>query len=165
MLFANSRTFELENTWLQARIDGAHVALRSDSVSSVYAATVGSLGIALLPRAVADRDTRLARIEVLCSDAGVTLTNVGDARREVEVTSVESVSTALFAVADSHPVAVRGERRKTLEPSQKLELELEPSLRFAMLPTLQSPRGLRIQFVVRRDTGESMRGSGYCDAR
>lgn len=63
ILFANSRTFELENTWLMERVDGAHVALRSDSVSSVYAATVGSLGIALLPRAVADRDTRLARIE------------------------------------------------------------------------------------------------------
>jgi len=63
ILFANSRTFELENTWLIERTEGAHVALRSDSVSSVYAATVGSLGISLLPRAVADRDTRLARIE------------------------------------------------------------------------------------------------------
>jgi DNA-binding transcriptional LysR family regulator len=63
LMFAKSRTFELENTWLEARTQGAHVALRSDSVSSIYAATVGSLGIALLPRAVADRDTRLTRLE------------------------------------------------------------------------------------------------------
>lgn len=63
LLFAQSRTFELENTWILERTGGAQIPLRSDSVSSIYAATVGSLGIALLPRAVADRDTRLSRIE------------------------------------------------------------------------------------------------------
>jgi DNA-binding transcriptional LysR family regulator len=62
VLFAATRIFARENDWLEARLDGAHVALRADSVSSVYAATVGGLGIALLPSAVADADARLVRL-------------------------------------------------------------------------------------------------------
>jgi DNA-binding transcriptional LysR family regulator len=63
ILFAESRLFAVENEWLAARLDGAAVALRSDSVSSIYAAAVADVGIALLPRAVAELDPRLVRIE------------------------------------------------------------------------------------------------------
>jgi DNA-binding transcriptional LysR family regulator len=63
ILFAASRLFTVENEWFQKRLGGAHVALRSDSVSSIYAAAIAGLGIALLPRSVADRDARLTRID------------------------------------------------------------------------------------------------------
>jgi DNA-binding transcriptional LysR family regulator len=63
LLFAASRMFGVENEWLSARLDSAHVALRADSVSSIYAATVAGAGLALLPRAVADLDERLAQLE------------------------------------------------------------------------------------------------------
>jgi DNA-binding transcriptional LysR family regulator len=62
ILFADSRAFALENEWFHPRIAGARVALRSDSVSSVYAATVAGLGIALLPVAVAEHDGALRRV-------------------------------------------------------------------------------------------------------
>ena len=60
--FASTPPFRRENAWFDARVEGAHVALRSDSVSSIYAATIGALGIALLPRAVADHDPLLVRV-------------------------------------------------------------------------------------------------------
>ena len=63
LLFAASRMFAVENDWLAARLDGALVALRADSVSSIYAAAVAGVGIALLPRAVADLDSRLVRLD------------------------------------------------------------------------------------------------------
>jgi DNA-binding transcriptional LysR family regulator len=63
MLFVDARAFAVENDWLGERLDGAQVVLRSDSVSSVYAATIAGLGIALLPRAVADLDGRLVRLD------------------------------------------------------------------------------------------------------
>ena len=64
ILFANTRPFRRENDWLEARMDGAHVALRSDSVSAIYSATVAGTGIALLPCLVADHDRHLARVPV-----------------------------------------------------------------------------------------------------
>jgi DNA-binding transcriptional LysR family regulator len=60
--FASTPPFRRENAWFDARVEGARVAMRSDSVSSIYAATAGALGIALLPRAVADQDPRLVRV-------------------------------------------------------------------------------------------------------
>ena len=60
--FASSPPFRLENIWFDARAEGADVVLRSDSVSSIYAATLAGVGIALLPRAVADHDPGLVRI-------------------------------------------------------------------------------------------------------
>jgi DNA-binding transcriptional LysR family regulator len=63
MLFADSRLFRVENAWFVPRLDGAKIALRSDSVSSIYAAAAAGLGIALLPRAVADDDADLARLD------------------------------------------------------------------------------------------------------
>jgi DNA-binding transcriptional LysR family regulator len=63
ILFAASRLFTVENEWFDKRLAGVHVALRSDSVSSIYAAASAGLGIALLPRAIADRDARLLRID------------------------------------------------------------------------------------------------------
>jgi DNA-binding transcriptional LysR family regulator len=63
LLFAASRIFAVENEWLSARLDAAHVSLRADSVSSIYAATVAGAGIALLPRAVADLDGQLVRLD------------------------------------------------------------------------------------------------------
>jgi DNA-binding transcriptional LysR family regulator len=65
LLFAASRLFSVENAWLSQRLDGARIALRSDSVSSIYAATLAGVGIALLPRAVADTDEHLIRLETV----------------------------------------------------------------------------------------------------
>ncbi|MGB5811937.1 MAG: LysR family transcriptional regulator [Polyangiales bacterium] len=62
VLFANRRPFRRENDWLEARMDGALVAFRSDSVSSMYAATAAGTGIALLPCLVADHDRQLIRV-------------------------------------------------------------------------------------------------------
>ncbi|HMJ11145.1 MAG TPA: LysR family transcriptional regulator [Polyangiaceae bacterium] len=62
ILFASSRAFSLENAWFEARLDGAHVVLRSDSVSSIYSAAAAGLGLALLPTVVADADSSLTRI-------------------------------------------------------------------------------------------------------
>ncbi len=63
MMFAASRAFRAENSWLEPRLDGASVVLRSDSVSSIFAATIAGVGIALLPCAVAGRDEQLVRIQ------------------------------------------------------------------------------------------------------
>ncbi len=63
ILFADARAFAIENDWFSARLDGARVVLRSDSVSAIYSATVAGVGIALLPRIVADADPLLQRIE------------------------------------------------------------------------------------------------------
>lgn len=66
-MFAPTRAFRLENSWFEARLDGARIALRSDSVSSIFAATLAGIGIGLLPRAVADRDPRMVRLETSTS--------------------------------------------------------------------------------------------------
>ena len=62
ILFAETPAFALENQWLDPRLDGAVVVLRSDSVSSVYAAALAGVGIALLPSALADAEPALVRI-------------------------------------------------------------------------------------------------------
>lgn len=62
VLFASSRAFTVENTWFEARLDGARVVLRSDSVSSIYSAALFGLGIALLPIVVAEREPELERV-------------------------------------------------------------------------------------------------------
>jgi DNA-binding transcriptional LysR family regulator len=67
ILFADARSFALENEWFVPRLDGARIVLRSDSVSSIYSATVAGLGIALLPRAVADREPALVHIPTATS--------------------------------------------------------------------------------------------------
>lgn len=41
LLFRDSRHFDRENRWLRKRAHGAHVVLRSDSVSAVFSAIVG----------------------------------------------------------------------------------------------------------------------------
>lgn len=63
ILFAESRPFAKENAWFEPRLDGARIVLRSDSVSSMYSAVTAGVGLAMLPRQVADRDPRLVRIE------------------------------------------------------------------------------------------------------
>ncbi len=60
--FADTRAFERENEWLDALAAEATVVLRSDSVSSLFSATVAGLGIALLPCKVAEAEPRLQRI-------------------------------------------------------------------------------------------------------
>jgi DNA-binding transcriptional LysR family regulator len=60
--FAELRAFSRENQWLEQALAGARVAVRSNSVSTVYASCIGGAGIALLPRIVADRDPRLVRV-------------------------------------------------------------------------------------------------------
>jgi DNA-binding transcriptional LysR family regulator len=60
--FAATPPFRVENEWFDPRAEGARVVMRSDSVSSIYAATGAGLGIALLPRAVADQDPELVRL-------------------------------------------------------------------------------------------------------
>lgn len=67
ILFADVRPFTAENEWFLPRLEGAQVALRSDSVSSLYSAAVGGVGIALLPRAAADGDPSLVCIETRSS--------------------------------------------------------------------------------------------------
>ncbi len=64
ILFANTHPFRRENEWIEARMDGARVALRSDSVSATYSATVAGAGIGLLPCLVADNDRHLMRVPV-----------------------------------------------------------------------------------------------------
>ncbi|MEZ4224798.1 MAG: LysR family transcriptional regulator [Polyangiaceae bacterium] len=62
LAFAAARPFAIENDWLDKRLDGARVVLRSDSVSSIVSATAAGLGIALLPRSVADGDPTFQRL-------------------------------------------------------------------------------------------------------
>jgi DNA-binding transcriptional LysR family regulator len=62
--FADTRAFERENEWLDGCAGQAAVVLRSDSVSSIFSATVAGLGIALLPCKVAEAEPRLRRIPV-----------------------------------------------------------------------------------------------------
>jgi DNA-binding transcriptional LysR family regulator len=67
ILFADSRGFAVENDWLLERLDGGSIVLRSDSVSSIYSATVAGVGIALLPVAAARHDPSLRAIETSTS--------------------------------------------------------------------------------------------------
>ena len=67
ILFADSRAFAVENEWLVARLDGGRIVLRSDSVSSIYSATVAGVGIALLPVAAARHDRALRPIATTTS--------------------------------------------------------------------------------------------------
>lgn len=62
LLFADVPPFAQENAWLVPRAEGARVPFRSDSVSSIYSAAVGGVGLALLPRAAADGDPGLVRV-------------------------------------------------------------------------------------------------------
>jgi DNA-binding transcriptional LysR family regulator len=62
VLFAASRAFRVENAWFEPRMAGARIALRSDSVSAIFAATLAGAGIALLPRAAAEREPGLVQI-------------------------------------------------------------------------------------------------------
>jgi DNA-binding transcriptional LysR family regulator len=62
--FAESRAFSRENEWIDENLHEAAVALRSDSVSSIYSAAVAGVGIALLPCQVADAEGGLVRIPV-----------------------------------------------------------------------------------------------------
>jgi DNA-binding transcriptional LysR family regulator len=62
VLFADSRSFRLENEWFDPRKAGAEVVMRSDSVSSIYSACVAGLGLAMLPISVAEVDPGLRRI-------------------------------------------------------------------------------------------------------
>jgi DNA-binding transcriptional LysR family regulator len=69
ILFADSRAFAVENAWFQPRIARARIAMRSDSVSSIYAAAVAGVGLALLHAVVADRDMALRRVPTASSPA------------------------------------------------------------------------------------------------
>jgi DNA-binding transcriptional LysR family regulator len=62
VLFADARAFAIENDWMAERLDGARIVARSDSVSSIFGATVGGVGIALLPQMVAGAEPTLVRI-------------------------------------------------------------------------------------------------------
>jgi DNA-binding transcriptional LysR family regulator len=63
ILFADSPSFALENGWYAPRLAGARVVMRSDSVSSIFSAVVAGLGIALLPRVVAEAEPALIRLD------------------------------------------------------------------------------------------------------
>lgn len=62
LAFADTRHFALENAWLEPRCATGRVVVRSDSVSSLYSACVNGVGLALLPRAVADADPSLVLV-------------------------------------------------------------------------------------------------------
>lgn len=61
LMFADTRDFARENTWVEEHVGRGAVAMRSDSVSTIMSATLGGLGIALLPRHVAERTDGLVR--------------------------------------------------------------------------------------------------------
>ena len=63
LMFADHRAFRIENQWLDQRRDDARVVFRSDSVSSLYSATCAGVGIALLPKRVADMEKTLVKLE------------------------------------------------------------------------------------------------------
>lgn len=63
LLFASKPAFSIENDWFEARLGSARVVLRSDSVSAIFSAALGGLGVALLPRSVAGPEPRLLRLE------------------------------------------------------------------------------------------------------
>jgi DNA-binding transcriptional LysR family regulator len=69
IMFADSPNFARENAWIEERLDGGDVVLRSDSVSSLFSATVGGTGVALLPRKVADDEPSLQRFAIPGSPA------------------------------------------------------------------------------------------------
>jgi len=62
--FLDVRQFRRENEWLDEHVHEAATVLRSDSVSSVYAAAVAGVGIALLPCQVAEAEPTLVRVAV-----------------------------------------------------------------------------------------------------
>jgi DNA-binding transcriptional LysR family regulator len=64
VLFADTPGFRRENAWIEARVRGARIATRCDSVSSIYSAAVAGVGMALLPCHVADAEPGLQRIPV-----------------------------------------------------------------------------------------------------
>ncbi len=64
LAFARTRAFRRENDWLEAHLPEARVAFRTDSVSSLYAAAVGGMGIALLPWMVASQENHLVPLQV-----------------------------------------------------------------------------------------------------
>ena len=63
ILFAATRHFRWENDWFEPRAADARIAMRSDSVSSIFSAISAGLGIGLLPRMAAETDPSLVRIE------------------------------------------------------------------------------------------------------
>jgi DNA-binding transcriptional LysR family regulator len=67
LFFADARPFALENAWLETRRGSGRVVLRSDSVSALFSAALGGLGIALIPRVVGDGEPGLERLDA--SDA------------------------------------------------------------------------------------------------
>ena len=67
--FAAARAFAVENDWLEPRLDGARLVLRSDSVSSLFGAVVGGVGIGLLPVVVAAAEPGLRRLATRTSPA------------------------------------------------------------------------------------------------
>lgn len=60
--FAPTRAFASENAWMEERVGGARVVLRSDSVGTIYSACGGGVGLALLPTFVAERDPALVQV-------------------------------------------------------------------------------------------------------
>ena len=101
VLFAASRLFRVENEWFAPRLEGARIALRSDSVSSIYAATVAGVGIALLPRAAADRDPALCRIPTTSAPEPRVIwqTVHADLQRSARVRAVLNFLTEILASA------------------------------------------------------------------
>ena len=62
IMFAEGRPFRRENAWMENNLREAACVMRSDSVSSIYSAAVGGLGVALLPSEVAEHDPKLVRV-------------------------------------------------------------------------------------------------------
>ncbi|NUP08333.1 MAG: LysR family transcriptional regulator [Polyangiaceae bacterium] len=62
IVFAPTRAFANENAWLEQRLAGARVVLRSDSVATVHNACAAGAGLGLLSRLVAERDPSLVFI-------------------------------------------------------------------------------------------------------
>jgi len=102
ILFADSRSFATENEWIAPRLDGARVVLRSDSVSSIYSATLAGLGIALLPRAVAGHEPALVHIPTVTSPSPRVIWQAvhADLQRSARVRAVLDFLAEIVAPAD-----------------------------------------------------------------
>jgi DNA-binding transcriptional LysR family regulator len=110
ILFADARAFAVENAWLVRRMDGARAVLRSDSVSSVYSAAAAGVGIALLPRVVADADPGLVRIDT--RDAPEPRTIWQAVHRDLSRTPrIRAVLEFLAEVFAPVPTGARGRKR------------------------------------------------------
>jgi hypothetical protein len=114
--------------------------------------------------------SELARVELRCEPGRLTLRNVGDAARDVEVTSVVTAQVmSLLANTDVQGVKWGAPARQVLAPQADLSVVVdwpEPGALLAVPGVAPLPRTLQVGVVVRREAGEpGVRGTFSCVPR